>query len=83
MQGVDVNGDGRLLRVVDGRPQTIRKTCEDSLCRLQTLPLAISHELRSPLTRARLNTELLRDLLESERLASRHAALQREATDLW
>ncbi|CAN5139560.1 hypothetical protein BH10PSE16_BH10PSE16_27090 [soil metagenome] len=70
------------------------------------LLLAISHELRSPLTRARLNTELLpetpdvqpgrdallrdlalmRDLvtglLESERLASRHAALQLEASDL-
>jgi signal transduction histidine kinase len=70
------------------------------------LLLAISHELRSPLTRARLNTELLpetpelqasreallrdlalmRDLvtglLESERLASPHAALHREPTDL-
>ena len=70
------------------------------------LLLAISHELRSPLTRARLNTELLpetpdvqpgrdallrdlalmRDLvtglLESERLTSRHAALQLEASDL-
>lgn len=36
MQGVDVNGDGKLLRVIDGHPQTIRKTCEDSLRRLQT-----------------------------------------------
>lgn len=72
----------------------------------RALLLAISHELRSPLTRARLNTELLpesadvrpqrdalmrdlqemasliNDLLESERLAGRHAALQREPTDL-
>ncbi len=72
----------------------------------RALLLAISHELRSPLTRARLNTELLpdttelqaqreallrdlalmrdlvTDLLESERLASRHAALQREPTAL-
>ena len=72
----------------------------------RALLLAISHELRSPLTRARLNTELLpetaelqarrdallqdlalmrdlvNDLLESERLADRHAALQREPTDL-
>ncbi len=72
----------------------------------RALLLAISHELRSPLTRARLNTELLpdtpelqasrsalladlaqmrdliSDLLESERLASPHAALQRESTDL-
>ncbi len=70
------------------------------------LLLALSHELRSPLTRARLNVELLpatpegaaeraallrdlnqmRDLisglLESERLASPHAALQREPVDL-
>ena len=72
----------------------------------RSLLLAISHELRSPLTRARLNTELLpeteelqasrqallrdlalmrdlvTDLLESERLSSRHAALHREAVDL-
>ena len=72
----------------------------------RALLLAISHELRSPLTRARLNTELLpespdvqpsrdallrdlalmrdlvTDLLESERLASPHAALHREAVDL-
>lgn len=72
----------------------------------RALLLAISHELRSPLTRARLNAELLpeegaqsdtraallrdlaqmrdliTDLLESERLASPHAALQREPTDV-
>ena len=66
------------------------------------LLLAISHELRSPLTRARLNAELVAegsardgllrdlaemrdligDLLESERLAAGHAALQREPVDL-
>lgn len=68
----------------------------------RALLLAISHELRSPLTRARINTELLpetaqvnpqrdallrdlqemasliTDLLESERLSTKHAALQRE-----
>jgi signal transduction histidine kinase len=68
----------------------------------RALLLAISHELRSPLTRARVNAELveegehrsalLRDLgemrdlitelLESERLASGHAALHTEAVDL-
>jgi signal transduction histidine kinase len=72
----------------------------------RSLLLAISHELRSPLTRARLNTELLpetpelqasreallrdlalmrdlvTDLLESERLSSRHAALHCESIDL-
>ncbi len=36
MQGVDVAGDGKLVRVIDGRPETLRKTCEDSLRRLQT-----------------------------------------------
>ena len=66
------------------------------------LLLSISHELRSPLTRARLNAELvdesdartallhdlsemrdlITDLLESERLAAGHAALQTEPTDL-
>lgn len=72
----------------------------------RALLLAISHELRSPLTRARLNTELLpempenleprdallrdlaemsrliTDLLESERLSARHAALNLEPVDL-
>ena len=66
------------------------------------LLLAISHELRSPLTRARLNAELVAegperdallrdlaqmrdlviDLLESERLASGHAVLSTEPSDL-
>jgi aryl-alcohol dehydrogenase-like predicted oxidoreductase len=36
MQGVDVKGDGKLVRVIDGRPETLRQTCEDSLRRLQT-----------------------------------------------
>jgi signal transduction histidine kinase len=68
----------------------------------RALLLAISHELRSPLTRARVNAELVEDgehrsallrdlgemrdliteLLESERLASGHAALHTEAVDL-
>jgi signal transduction histidine kinase len=68
----------------------------------RALLLAISHELRSPLTRARVSAELvekgehrsalLRDLdemrdlitelLESERLASGHAALHTEPVDL-
>ncbi|HNV60222.1 MAG TPA: aldo/keto reductase [Rhodoferax sp.] len=36
MQGVDIHGDGKLVRVIDGRPATLRQTCEDSLRRLQT-----------------------------------------------
>ena len=35
MQGVD-KGDGTKVRVIDGRPETIRQTCEDALRRLQT-----------------------------------------------
>lgn len=35
MQGVDP-GNGQFVRVIDGRPQTLRKTCEDALRRLQT-----------------------------------------------
>ena len=36
MQGIDVHNDGKLVRVIDGRPATIRVTCEDSLRRLKT-----------------------------------------------
>ncbi len=35
MQGVD-RGDGTKVRVIDGRPETLRQTCEDALRRLQT-----------------------------------------------
>ena len=36
MQGVDLTGDGKLVRVIDGRPATLQKTLEGSLRRLQT-----------------------------------------------
>lgn len=36
MAGVDVAGDGKLVRVIDGRPEALRKNCEDSLRRLGT-----------------------------------------------
>lgn len=88
------------------RINTMAHDIEGMLDAKRALLLALSHELRSPLTRARLNAELLPDapegggeraallrdlgemrdligdLLESERLASPHAALQREAVDL-
>jgi aryl-alcohol dehydrogenase-like predicted oxidoreductase len=35
MQGV-TQSDGSQVRVIDGRPETIRRTCEDALRRLQT-----------------------------------------------
>lgn len=88
------------------RINTMAHDLEGMLDAKRALLLALSHELRSPLTRARLNAELLpeapegateraallrdlnemrdliSDLLESERLASPHAALQRESVDL-
>ncbi len=92
---------GELAATINTMGQDIQQMLEAQ----RALLLAISHELRSPLTRARLNTELLpegaeiapqreallrdlsemarliSDLLESERLAGRHQALQREPTD--
>jgi signal transduction histidine kinase len=91
-----------------GRINTMARDIKAMLDAKRGLLLALSHELRSPLTRARLNAELLpaagegsaprerdallrdlgemrdliSDLLESERLASPHAALQREPVDL-
>jgi signal transduction histidine kinase len=88
------------------RINTMAHDLQGMLDAKRALLLALSHELRSPLTRARLNAELLpdtpdgateraallrdlnemrdliTDLLESERLASPHAALQREPIDL-
>ena len=34
--GVDKHGDGKMVRVIDGRPKTLQETCEASLRRLQT-----------------------------------------------
>lgn len=88
------------------RINTMAQDIRGMLDAKRALLLALSHELRSPLTRARLNAELLpatpdgeveraallrdlnemrdliSDLLESERLASPHAALHREPFDL-
>jgi aryl-alcohol dehydrogenase-like predicted oxidoreductase len=36
MAGVDVNGDGKKVRVIDGRPEAVRRDCENSLRNLQT-----------------------------------------------
>jgi signal transduction histidine kinase len=89
-----------------GQINTMGQDIHQMLEAKRALLLAISHELRSPLTRARLNVELLpespetgaqrdallrdltemgrliSDLLESERLSSRHAALNLEMTDV-
>ena len=75
---------------------------EQMLDAKRQLLLAISHELRSPLTRAKVSLELMEDgsqreelakdlnemealieeLLESERLSTRHRALNRQRHDL-
>ena len=94
------------LGVLAGTINTMGADIHHMLEAKRALLLAISHELRSPLTRARLNTELLpetedvaasreallrdlalmrdlvSDLLESERLATPHSALQREPCDV-
>jgi aryl-alcohol dehydrogenase-like predicted oxidoreductase len=36
MQGVDLKGDGKKVRVIDGRPDTIKATCDSSLRSLNT-----------------------------------------------
>ncbi len=84
------------------RINTMAGSLQGMLEAKRALLLAISHELRSPLTRARVNAELvvedehrdallrdlgemrdlITDLLESERLAAGHAALQTEPVDL-
>ncbi len=93
---------GELAHTINTMGQDIRQMLDAK----RGLLLAISHELRSPLTRARLNTELLpetpevnpqrealtrdlqemaqliSDLLESERLATQHAALNREPVNM-
>ena len=90
---------GTLALQIDGMAERLHGMLEAK----RSLLLAISHELRSPLTRARLNAELVdeaaptreallkdlaemrdlvSDLLESERLAAGHAALQTEEVDL-
>ncbi|MGD9945421.1 MAG: ATP-binding protein [Burkholderiaceae bacterium] len=93
---------GHLAAAINGMAADLREMLDAK----RALLLAISHELRSPLTRARLNVELLPDstelqpqreallrdlremtqligdLLESERLSVRHAPLQREPVRL-
>ncbi|MDP2257726.1 MAG: aldo/keto reductase [Polaromonas sp.] len=46
MQGVDLAGDGKLVRVIDGRPETLRATCEAALKRLQTDVIDLYYLLR-------------------------------------
>jgi signal transduction histidine kinase len=89
---------GDLAAQVNAMAQDIRAMLDAK----RGLLLAVSHELRSPLTRARINAELVTegpareallrdlgamrdligDLLESERLAAGHGALQRERCNL-
>jgi signal transduction histidine kinase len=90
------------LGALAARINAMAQGLEGMLDAKRALLLAISHELRSPLTRARVNAELVEegeardallrdlgemrdlitDLLESERLAGGHAALQAEPLEL-
>lgn len=98
---IPVRSDDELGRLA-AQINTMAGELRQMLDAKRALLLSISHELRSPLTRARLNAELvdegpsrdallrdlgemrelISDLLESERLAAGHAALQREPVDL-
>jgi signal transduction histidine kinase len=116
-QGARRFGDGQFTPVIPVRRRdelgdladdinTMASSLHGMLEAKRGLLLAISHELRSPMTRARLHVELLpdegeialrkdallrdlqemsnlvTDLLESERLGAGHAALHLEETDL-
>ncbi|QFY44088.1 HAMP domain-containing histidine kinase [Candidatus Methylospira mobilis] len=89
---------GDLAASINGMAADVQQMLDSK----RQLLLAISHELRSPLTRAKVATGLLDDeaqrseierelndletlveeLLETERLASRHQALHKQNTDL-
>lgn len=112
-KSVGLMSEGNLSHRVDRRGKSdldeLAKSIDGMAARLQAmldakrqLLIAVSHELRSPITRARINTELLpesrirdrlqddlsdmermiRDIMESEQLQSRHAILNRENLDL-
>lgn len=100
-EAVEIQGKGELAQLANG----INEMAIEIKSMLESkagLLLAISHELRSPMTRMRVNIELLEDdrmqtllisdlqemeelvsgLLESERLNTRHAILNRSLFDL-
>ncbi len=100
-QSIEVNGNdelARLARGINAMTVEIKSMLEGKA----GLLLAISHELRSPITRMRINLELLDDdekrrvlvqdlqemeelvstILESERLNTRHACLNRSCFDM-
>lgn len=66
---------GHLARVLNAMAEELHQKLEAK----RALLLAISHELRSPLTRARLNTELLP---ETPELASMRGALLRDLGEM-
>ncbi len=100
-QAIPVQRDDELGELAQ-RINTMAHSLHGMLDAKRALLLAMSHELRSPLTRARVNAELLDDsperqallrdlgemrdlitsLLEGERLAAGHSALQTETVDL-
>ncbi len=100
-QSIEVKGKGELAQLAHGiNDMTIE--IKSMLESKAGILLAISHELRSPITRMRINLELLDDdekrqvlvqdlhemeelvstILESERLNTRHASLNRSHFDM-
>ncbi len=112
-KSVGLMSEGNLSHRIDRRGKSdldeLSKSIDGMAARLQAmldakrqLLISVSHELRSPITRARINTELLpesrirdrlqddlsdmermiRDIMESEQLQSRHSILNKENLDL-
>jgi signal transduction histidine kinase len=69
---------GRLAERIDAMAASLHGMLESRRTQL----LAISHELRSPLTRARLNTELLPDSAEKDAVVRDLATMRELVTDL-
>ena len=100
-ESIEIRGHGELAELADGINR-MRAEIKSMLESKAGMLLAISHELRSPITRMRVNLELLAtsdlqqtliddvkemeelvaSLLESEKLNSRHAILNRSTFDL-
>ncbi len=98
---LNIPGNGELAQLAGGINQ-MTVEIKSMLESKAGLLLAISHELRSPITRMRINLELLEDgktrqtliedlqemeqlvsaILESERLNTRHAVLNRTSFDI-
>lgn len=92
-KGVSVMSEGQLSHRIDRSGNSdldeLSKSIDAMAGRLQAmldakrqLLIAVSHELRSPLTRARINTELLPDSRQRERLLEDLSDMERMIRDI-